>query len=175
MLFGKDVAQFEAFAFFQRRQQAVVAFLYDIVDAFAIDQHEARVAQCGAGGAEHVTAIVAGFEVGGDGVQRGVDHLAGDGTLPDQVVEPCLIVAEVATQFLGQVHGRGRADRLVGLLGILGLGLVVLRLRRHLVRAVTLADQLAQFGDGLLGEVDRVGTHVGDQADGAGTQIDAFV
>jgi hypothetical protein len=43
------------------------------------------------------------------------------------------------------------------------------------VGAVALGDEVAHLGDGLVGQVDRVGTHVGDQADRAAADVDALV
>jgi len=53
-----------------------------------------------------------------------VDHLTGDGSLPDQLVEPVLVAAQMALQLPRQAMGGGGTDRLVGLLRVLGLGLV---------------------------------------------------
>ena len=47
---------------------------------------------------------------------------------------------------------------------------------RQELRAVLLADQLAYFGDRVVRDAGRVGTHVGDQTDGTFVaEIDAFV
>ena len=49
-------------------------------------------------------------------------------------------------------------------LGVLGLGLIVARLFRHVAGAVALADQPAAGVHGLGGEIDAVRAHVGDEA-----------
>jgi hypothetical protein len=102
-------------------------------------------------------------------------HLAGDGALPDQLVEPGLVLAQVRLDLLGQVADGGGPDRLMRLLGVLGLGLEDARLRGQVVGAIALGDVVAQLRQGLLGQVDRVGSHVGDQADRAAADVDALV
>ena len=92
-------------------------------------------------------------------------HLAGDRALPDQLVEPGLVRAELPAALLdGAEAVAGGADGLVGLLGALGPGLVAPGGGRQVVLAVGLAHQGADGGDGLLGEVGGVGAHVGDPA-----------
>ena len=100
-----------------------------------------------------------------DGLAHRVGHLRGDGALPDQLVEPEL----VAGQLRGELARRpevvtGGTDRLVRLLGALGLALVAAGLRRDERVAVELARLLAGGVDRLLRQVRRVGTHVGDVA-----------
>ena len=74
-------------------------------------------------------------------------HLAGDGALPDQLVEPMLVGIEVRLDVLRPAGEIGRPDRLMGLLGALGLGLVADRLRRQVLGAVGGLDHLAGLGD----------------------------
>jgi hypothetical protein len=75
----------------------------------------------------------------------------------------------------GCAEHRGGADGLVGLLGVLGLGLEQARAGGQVVLAVALGDQGADLVQRLLGQVHRVGTHVGDQADGLAADVHAFV
>ena len=72
--------------------------------------------------------------------------------------------------------GRGRPDGLVGVLRIL-LGAVEVGLLRHVIGPVLLADELPHLGERLLRHARRVGSHVGNQTDGAdiARQLDAFV
>ena len=58
----------------------------------------------------------------------------------------------------------GRADRLVRLLGVLGLGLVVARPLRQVALAEFLGDRGADRRERLRRHVDAVGPHVGDVA-----------
>ena len=57
----------------------------------------------------------------------------------------------------------GGADRLMGFLGVRALVAVVARLGGEEVLAVEPVDALPRGGDGLSGEVHRVGAHVGDE------------
>ncbi len=63
----------------------------------------------------------------------------------------------------------------MSLLGIFGFGFVDLWRFGELVGTIALADVVTDFIDGLLGQIDRVGTHIGDQTGGAIPSIDAFV
>ena len=102
-------------------------------------------------------------------------HLRGEGSLPDEVVEPQLVRLEVARQRLRRPGEAGGADRLVRLLGAARLRAVGVRALRHELGAVALAHHLARLPDRTGGHGHRVGAHVGDQADLALRQRDAFV
>ena len=70
---------------------------------------------------------------------------------------------------------RGWANRLVRLLRRL-LRLVGVRRFRQELRAEVFANQLTHFGQRVVGDLRRIGAHVGDQADRAFfTQLDAFI
>ena len=72
-----------------------------------------------------------------------IGHLRGDGALPDEVVEGCLVALELALHLLGGAEAvAGGADRLVGLLRVLDLAVVVARLGGDRVGAVELARLL---------------------------------
>ena len=58
---------------------------------------------------------------------------------------------------------------------VLGLGFIDRRLRRHFVFSVTLRYELTHFVNGLLRQIDGVGTHVGDQTDGLTADIQPFI
>jgi hypothetical protein len=170
MLFGQDRGERYALAHAQRRQLAafvvgVVAFrrgLRLLVAAFFVHGEETRVDHGGAGGAKRVR--LAGREIDGDGVERGVDHLAGHRALPDQLIQAQPVRIEERRDRLGGAQRRGRADRLVRFLRVLGLGLVLVRARRQGVLAEVARDQLAQFGHRFFRQMGRIGTHVGNQA-----------
>ena len=70
---------------------------------------------------------------------------------------------ELALDLLGAAERRGRADRLVGLLRVLDLRRVLPRRRRQELLPVLLGDRVAHLGDGLGGQRDVVGSHVGDE------------
>ena len=100
-----------------------------------------------------------------DGDAAGVGHLRGEGPLPDQRVEgELLAVAEFPGHRLRRAERRGRSDRLVGLLGVLRLGRVLLRSVGEIRLAVPVGDGRARRREGLVGENDVVGPHVGDEA-----------
>src|SRR5262249_61135811 len=65
--------------------------------------------------------------------------------------------------------------RLVRLVRVLCLALVLARRGRHIVAAVIGADQAAGGGERLLGDVDAVGAHIGNEADGLAVDVDAFI
>ena len=95
----------------------------------------------------------------------GVGHLAGNGPLPNQVVEFELIGAEFVPQRLGKIEVvTGRPDGLVGLLGVFHLGLINSRLRRQILMAVLRCHQRPGRLDGHRRQTGRVGSHVGDMA-----------
>ena len=90
-------------------------------------------------------------------VDLGCHHLRRHGTLPDQLIE----------SFLGRVTlDRGaiqirRTDSLVSLLRALGLGLIVANL--VILLAEELNNLLLGLRQSLTRQIDRVGTHIGDQ------------
>ena len=95
----------------------------------------------------------------------GVGHLRGERALPDQLVQPELVRGQLVGDRAGGAEDvAGRPDRLVRLLGVLDLADVTARLRRHVLVAVELAGLLAGRGERGLGQVGRVGPHVGDVA-----------
>ena len=100
-----------------------------------------------------------------DPVTPGVGHLAGNGPLPDQVVELELVGAELAANRLGYVERMARrTNRFVGLLGILDLGPVGAWFFGQILFAVLGGDQVSGGLDCHRGQVRRVGSHVGDVA-----------
>ena len=94
--------------------------------------------------------------VGGDHIDRGAFllgafHLAGDGALPDQFVEPGGIAIEIARDLFGRAREAGGADRLMRFLRVLGLAGIGARRAGHIALAILLADHVAGFGDALRG------------------------
>ena len=173
MLFRPQRQQIDPLTGSQRRQHPPFDVVGLVVHAFAVDRHETGVGDDRTGGAKAVAG--AAGQIRRDRVQGGRDHLAGDGALPDQLVQRVLIGIEVGADGFRRDRDRGRTDRFVRLLGVLGLGLEQSGAGRHIVRAVALEDQRADLGERLLGEVDRIGAHVGDQTDRTAAGIDALV
>src|SRR5690606_1747974 len=167
VLVGVDAIQRDPVAGLHRRQLAafVVLFLALGVLAFLVDGQEPRVEHGSARDAEAVLA--AGGQLDADGIERGRHHLAGDRALPDKLVQAAGVVLQEARDLRRRAQRRGRADRLVGFLRVLGLGFVDVGLVRYGAGAVVTRDDVADLGDRIDRQRDRVGTHVADQADGA--------
>ena len=175
MLRGVDPLLFQPLALAHRRQAGGVLVLL-VVAALLIEREEAGEADDLAGGAE-VELSRAGF---GENVHRGaLDlgalHLAGDGSGPDELVELGLLGLEMAGDVARPPRHLGRADRLVRLLRVLGLGGVFARRARHVGVAEILADHPARRRHRLGGEVDAIGAHVGDEPDRAVADVHALV
>ena len=162
-----DAVERDAVAGLHLRQLAafVFVFLALAVLAFLVDGQKARHDHRGARRAE--TVLAARREIDGDGVERGRDHLRGDGALPDQFVEAPLVVGEEARDLGGRVQRGGRAHGFVGFLRVLGLGLVDVGLVRQRCGAEIARDDVADLAERILRQAHRVGTHIGDQADRA--------
>ena len=125
-----------------------------------------------AGGAEHLSLA---DDVRGDRVEDGVRHLAGDKARPDQTVQLELVGRKVLADLLGEQLHVGRADGFVRVLRA-RLGLVNARLAGIVVLAVAAADKAGGGGGRLVGESQRVGTHIGDQTGKTVlTQLDALI
>src|SRR6266540_5173483 len=181
VLLGPQLDQLEGLPDLELRQGAGL-FLSGVVAALEVDAHEAVEAHDRAGGPEHQVLRVLDGSVGGPArldvdrglVVDGLGHLGGDRALPDQVVESLLVAVEVAVQRLGRAADLGGTDRLVRLLGRLCLGPVLGG--AHVTVAVALPHQRGDLVQGGLRQGDRVGPHIGDQADGTlARQLDALV
>ena len=180
MLFRRDLARGQRFTLVDGGEDGAVIGLvgFDLVGGriltFLIDrpvpvEHD----NAAAGPQGHILRPVG--DVDGRLVQFGRLHLAGDGALPDQIIETRLVVIEKITNGVGRPRGVGRSDRLVRLLGVRGGGAVDPRRIGKVAVAKTLADLAAHAGDGLAAELNTVGPHVGDQAGGLAADIDAFI
>ena len=95
--------------------------------------------------------------------ELGVSHLAGHGALPNQLIEG-QVLAIKACLVGGSKTFPGGANGLVGLLGVAGLGGELARTWTQVVLAVHRGHAVAGRIDGLVGEVHRIGAHVGDEA-----------
>src|SRR5208337_4732402 len=165
----------QPFALTHRRQAARVLVLL-VVAALLIESEEAGEAHDLAAGAEvEFSRARFGEDVDRRALEFGALHLAGDGAGPDELVELRLLRLEVAGDVARAARHVGRADRLVRLLGVLGLGRVFARRARHVVVAEILADHPARGRDRLGREVDAVGAHISDQPDRPVADVDALV
>ena len=109
------------------------------------------------------------------GVIARVRHLAGDEAAPDELVQAVLLLGQIILDALRVEPDIAGTDSLVRILRALLLAEMA-RGTGIILRAITLADQLARGGQRLLGKAQRVGTHIGDQADGTlGAQLHAFI
>ncbi len=115
------------------------------------------------------------LDLDGGALDLGRLHLAGDGALPDQLVEPRLVGIEILPDRCRRAHEIGRADRLVRFLGVLGLGRVEARLLRQVSGAEFLGDGVARGVDRLRRHLHAVGSHIGDQAGGLAADVHAFI
>ena len=185
MLVAVHFEQGDHVAVFHGRQDAIVFVLrFAVVDVFLVDGHVAGLHQRGAVGAQHVAAggvrfavlgLLAGQHVDGHGVEQRVRHLRGDRALPDERVQLELVRIDLAFELRRQ-DGRGRgANGLVRFLRIARLGLVDARLFGHGFLAVFLRDDFAHLAHRVDRQAQRVGTHVGDETDGAFAEIDTFI
>ena len=174
MLLGFNVAQLGFVAFLHRRQKrfALLVGFFAVVAALNIKRHETGDAHGGAVGAE---GVLAGLQIHGDRVNRGVNHLAGEGALPDQFIQPELLGLQALLNVGRGARRQRRAHRLVRLLRVFGFVFKRARLGRQRVGAMQFGNRLANFGNRLAGERDRVGAHVGDQPGAAVFQFGALV
>ena len=102
-------------------------------------------------------------------------HLAGDGALPDELIEPRLIVIEIATHILRVTREIRWPDGFVRFLCVLCLAGIIARLFRHIFCAEAFADGVAGRVDGFWSYLHAIGTHIGDQAGSLAANIDTFV
>ena len=135
------------------------------VNALLVGGEETAEGDDGAGCGELGVLTIGGHGAqahGGGGTGR-VGHLGGDGTLPDQLVQPVFVVGQGAAHSVRGAEGVTRgADCLVGFLCVLALGGVHARCGGHELGAVQLGGLAACGLDGLIAQRNRVGAHVGD-------------
>ena len=175
VLGGLDLLLGEAVAPRHRRKARAVLVLL-VVATFLVELEEAvEFYDLAVGAQVELAAVDLGEDVHGGALEVGRLHLARHGADPDQLVKLQHLRIERAGQMLGQSCQFGRANRLVRLLGILGLDRVLARHLRYVALAEFLADHLARAVDRLGRHVDTVGTHVRDKADGLAVDLDALV
>ena len=158
------------------RRQAAAVLVGLVVAALLIEFEKAGKAHDLAGGAQLQRARPGlGVDVDRGALQLRGFHLAGDGAVPDQLIELGLFGFEMARHVLGQAARVGGADRLMRFLRVLRLGGVFARRLGHEALAILLADHRAYARDRLRRHVDAVGSHIGDEAGGLAADVDAFI
>jgi hypothetical protein len=175
MLFRHDVAAFHRFILGDVGQDRVAVLVLALfVLAFVVEGEEAVELHDRAGGAElHV--LVAARDIDRHLVEHGTFHLARHGALPDQLVEAELVLVQVRSHVLRRAEEVGRPDRLVRFLGVLGLGRINARARRHVALTVLGLDQATCLANRLGRKLHAVGAHVGDEAHGLAADVDTFI
>ena len=124
------------------------------------------------GCAEHLTLA---NDIGGNRIENGVCHLAGHKARPDQAVQLELIGRQILADLFRQQLHVGRTNGFVRVLRV-ALGLEHTRLARIIFLAVAAADETGGSGGSLVGQTERVGTHIGDKTGQAVlAQLDAFI
>ena len=119
------------------RQGLIILILF--VLALHIQRRVAVKAHRVAGGLE---PVLPGRDHHLAGILDGICHQAGHKPLPDQLIQPVLVGRKRTFHLLRRQRRGGRADRLMGVLGI-ALGLVNTGLRRQILLPVGSADILA--------------------------------
>ncbi|EXJ15395.1 hypothetical protein D779_1359 [Imhoffiella purpurea] len=175
VLLGADPEQIHQIALLEIGQHAVLVVVgaLGVVAALEIDAHEPGLGDHGTGRPQQIARP--GAQVDRHLVDEGMRHLAGQGALPDELVELGLLDRQMGLDRRGLTQDGGRTDGLVGLLGVLRLGLVVTGLLGKIRLAIAFGDEGPDLAQGLLGQIDRVGSHVGDETHGAAADVDALV
>ena len=102
-------------------------------------------------------------------------HLAGDGPLPDQVIEARLIMVEIAAHRVWRAFRVSRADCFMRFLRICGSCAIGPRCGWQIIVAEPLADFIAHRGNSFAAKLHAICPHIGDQAGGFRPDIDPFI
>ena len=122
-----------------------------------------------------VQGVAAGGNVHADLVEARRRHLARQSPLPDELIQAELVWLQLIADGVRAPCEARRADRLVRFLRTPGLRAVGVRPLGHERLAEAPIDHLAGLCHRARRDRDRVGAHVGDQADLAFRQRDALV
>ena len=157
-----DIIQLRRIPLLEGRQQHLLTFQSSIgiVTALHIGTEEAGKIDALSIGSEH---RISGIQIHRKHGEAGLSHLTGDRALPDQFIER-QIPAIKTCLLRGTETLTGRANRFVSLLGVAGLGTELPGPFAQILLAVTRFHTVAGSTDGLIGEMHRVSTHVGDEA-----------
>ncbi len=158
MLLGRDAFLVGHFALHDLRQAAFV-FVFVVAAFFvnlqkAIEQHDLP------GRAQAHLTICAG-DINRGAFHAGGGHLAGDGALPDQIIQAALVHLGGAQLFGSEPHVGG-ADTFMRFLRVLGLVFVHARAVRQIGGPEAALDFIARSHHRLGCHVDAIGPHIGD-------------
>ena len=143
-----------------------------LVPALFVDRDKAGELHGLMGRTEHMTRAGG---VNGNRVKDGVGHLGCQKTAPDQLIKPVLIPVQTAFDPLRVKLHMGWPDGFVGILRA-GFCLEHVELAVIVRLAIAGADQSGGCRHGLIGQAQRIGSHIGNQAEGAlPGHIDAFI
>ena len=146
----------------QRGEQHFLAFQgrIRIITALHIGTEKSREIDALAAGLEHGVGSV---EIHREHGQTRLSHLTGHGALPDQLIQGQ--IPPVQARLLGSPETlAGGADRFMGFLGIAGLGAELAHRLAEVLLAVAGFHTAACCADGLIRQMHRIRSHVGDEA-----------
>ena len=143
----------------ERRERALLLFLALLVAGFLVNGGVAGEFEVAGA---RVELVLACHDLRAHTVVHGVRHLGGEETAPDQAVEAVLLACQVALDLLWRQVDIRRANGFVRVL-CAGLGLVVAGSLGVVVLPVAAENEGLCRGNGLLGDAQRVGTHIGDE------------
>ena len=174
VLVAEQLAEFQDVAHGQVREHGAGLLVVDVVDG-----GEAVELDAVAGSGEHAVLIrvavrVGRFDLHFHRVLDGGRHHGGDEPLPDETVQFILVGAEGAADFVRSERDVRRADGLMAVLRVVAL-LEVTGLVRDILVAVGGLDVVHRRSTGLVGDTERVRSHVGDETDLGALDVDTFV
>ena len=107
-------------------------------------------------------ARLAGAEINRQHREPGFRHLTGNGALPDQLIDREITTLKPSVS-RGAEAFAGGTNRLMGFLGIAGLGVELTGALAQVLLSVERFHAAARRTDRLIGEMHRVGAHVRDE------------
>ena len=111
----------------------------------------------------------------GNGIKQRIGHLAGDEALPDELIQLELVVCQIVSDLRRRQIGHGRTDGFMRILCAL-LGLEDTRLVGQVAVSPCRLDVIRCRLLGICRNTQRIGTHVGNQADSThAVNIHAFI
>ena len=171
MLLRLELTQVQLFALGQIGQRGLDR-LTVVIPALFVNGGKAGELDGGMAGAEGVTGRL---DLDGHAVVHGSGHLAGQKTAPDQLIQAVLLAGQILLDGFGGQIDVGGTDSLVGVLRA-RLGLEHPGLFGIIIGAVAAVDELLGSFQRFVGQTQGVGTHIGDQTDGAfALDVYAFV
>ena len=97
---------------------------------------------------------------------QALGHLAGQEPLPDQLIKLILVIGQAVLHLVRGQADHGGTNRLMSILSVCS-GLKMPGLLRQIFLSPPAADIFPGIPDRILGQAQRVGSHIGDQAGGA--------